>query len=219
MKRNQKGFAPIFFILVLAAVVGVIYLFRFVDLGKTGSVSVPLATSNDNNFKPIYTTAPTVRTNATISKVNDTWMLYKNLTYNFSFEFPGANGVNLSDDNLQIEYPAPLSGGAVQYNSDISVSYITNTQKLSLDKLLENSYYSDPFYKNAGVSSDQIPEGYQKFSPEGNNIQVYINRTAPGADTNQDFYVLSPNGNFGLRITCFFGTSEVNHILSTLKFD
>lgn len=192
MKKN--GFTPVlvFIVIIVLAVVG---YFEY----------------KNYSAKPLSSIAsPTpVLVNAEISTVNNSWMLYKNLTYKFSFEFPTQTGTKLSDDRMQIQYPFTYSDNIVRYGSDISILYFDNGKKLTLEQFISNNLVG-----NSGTNIDD----YKKYTPDGNNLTVFINRTAPGANSNQNFYVLSTDGKFVLEFTCFLKTSDVNHILSTIKF-
>ena len=211
MPAGRQGFAPLIIILLIA-ILGVVgyLLFKNTRLSST-AVSQGIVQSTPTS-KPLF-----VPTNAKITKINNKLGLYNNIDYSFSFEFPWAEGVRLDETSTRIEYPFPLTG-ATGYSPDISVIYLANPQKLSLIDLMKNEYNSDSWFKNNNISFQEAYKNYQKYIPVDNNLQVYIDRTAPGRDTNQDLYVLSSNGKYALHITCFLQTPDVNHILSTLKF-
>jgi hypothetical protein len=180
-----------------------------IKMAKPSTAPFVLPTSSLN---PSPTPSPTPLPKVKISKVPGTskWMLYQNLTDDFSFEYPSDYRLDPNYNPMSMYPTNQPPGGGGWIGGIFVVEVIPNKEKIALDEYVTQF---DKKYVDMGFP----PGNYEKLSTKMNITGARVDRKSPGASWSQ-FMILQDKSQRIFHINFPEGKNEVvQHVVDTFQ--
>jgi len=134
------------------------------------------------------------------------WIAYTNWDYGFTFLFPSAWQVDVSDDHMAINRLICLrcAGGVF----GIQLKYHKNEQNQPIDQFI------------FGLNQHLQPNKPTVFETENKEVVAYVDRQTPGAGPGQTAFIAKKDGISLIELYCGDCTDEeLNNIVKSFYFD